>query len=100
MTGNPRNAMVCDTPYLQNEFGDPRYFLRHMYSRKKIPSLTIGKKKKIVQECPACHLDVLRVVRLEHHRSAFYSELVTTDPTLVRTYLLFILNIAPRTRVS
>ena len=25
---NPRNAMVCDTPYLQNEFGDPRFFLR------------------------------------------------------------------------
>ena len=21
--GNPRNAMVCDVPYLQNEFGDP-----------------------------------------------------------------------------
>ena len=28
MTGNPRNAMVCATPYLQNEFGDPRFFLR------------------------------------------------------------------------
>ena len=26
MTGNPRNAMVCDTRYLQNEFGDPRFF--------------------------------------------------------------------------
>ena len=26
MTGNPRNAMVCATPYLQNEFGDPRFF--------------------------------------------------------------------------
>ena len=26
MTGNPTNAMVCDTPYLQNEFGDPRLF--------------------------------------------------------------------------
>ena len=26
MTGNPRNVMVCDTPYLQNEFGDPRFF--------------------------------------------------------------------------
>ena len=26
MTGNPTNAMVCDTPYLQNEFGDPRFF--------------------------------------------------------------------------
>ena len=26
VTGNPRNAMVCDTPYLQNEFGDPRFF--------------------------------------------------------------------------
>ena len=26
MTGNPRNAMVCDTPYLQNEFGDPPFF--------------------------------------------------------------------------
>ena len=26
MTGNPRNAMVCDAPYLQNEFGDPRFF--------------------------------------------------------------------------
>ena len=23
-TGNPRNAMVCDTFILQNEFGDPR----------------------------------------------------------------------------
>ena len=22
------NAMVCDTRYLQNEFGDPRFFLR------------------------------------------------------------------------
>ena len=28
VTGNPRNAMVCDAPYLQNEFGDPRFFLR------------------------------------------------------------------------
>ena len=26
MTGNPRNAMVCATPYLQNEFGDHRFF--------------------------------------------------------------------------
>ena len=26
MTANPTNAMVCDTPYLQNEFGDPRFF--------------------------------------------------------------------------
>ena len=26
VTGNPRNAMICDTPYLQNEFGDPRFF--------------------------------------------------------------------------
>ena len=26
MTGNPRNAMVCDTPYLQNEYGDPDFF--------------------------------------------------------------------------
>ena len=26
MTGNPRNAVVCDTPYLQNEFGDSRFF--------------------------------------------------------------------------
>ena len=26
MTGNPRNAMVCGTPYLQNEFGDPDFF--------------------------------------------------------------------------
>ena len=26
MTGNPRNAMVCGTPYLQNEFGDPQFF--------------------------------------------------------------------------
>ena len=26
MTGNPRNAMVCATPYLQNEFGDPLFF--------------------------------------------------------------------------
>ena len=22
-TGNPKNAMVYDAPYLQNEFGDP-----------------------------------------------------------------------------
>ena len=27
VTGNPRNAMVCGAPYLQNEFGrDPRFF--------------------------------------------------------------------------
>ena len=26
MTGNPRNAMVYATPYLQNEFGDPHFF--------------------------------------------------------------------------
>ena len=26
VTGNLRNAMVCDMPYLQNEFGDPRFF--------------------------------------------------------------------------
>ena len=28
VTGNSRNAMVYDAPYLQNEFGDPRFFLR------------------------------------------------------------------------
>ena len=28
VTGNLRNAMVCATPYLQNEFGDPQFFLR------------------------------------------------------------------------
>ena len=28
VTGNPRKAMVFDTPYLQNESGDPRFFLR------------------------------------------------------------------------
>ena len=26
MTGNPRNAIVYDAPYLQNEFGDPQFF--------------------------------------------------------------------------
>ena len=26
MTGNPKNAMVYDAPYLQNEFGDPPIF--------------------------------------------------------------------------
>ena len=26
MTGNPRNAMVCDASYLQNEFSDPQFF--------------------------------------------------------------------------
>ena len=26
MTENPRNVMVCDAPYLQNEFGDPNFF--------------------------------------------------------------------------
>ena len=26
VTGNPRNAMVCDAPYLQNEFSEPRFF--------------------------------------------------------------------------
>ena len=26
VTENPRNAMVYDAPYLQNEFGDPRFF--------------------------------------------------------------------------
>ena len=26
MTGNPSNAMVCDAPYLQNEFDDPQFF--------------------------------------------------------------------------
>ena len=25
VTGNPRNAMVSETPYLQNEFCDPRF---------------------------------------------------------------------------
>ena len=24
--------MVCDVPYLQNEFGDPRFFLRFLYN--------------------------------------------------------------------
>ena len=28
LTGNHRIAMVYDAPYLQNEFGDPRFFLR------------------------------------------------------------------------
>ena len=28
VTRNPRNAMVYDAPYLQNECGDPRFFLR------------------------------------------------------------------------
>ena len=27
MTGNPRNAMVYDVPYLQNEFSEPQFFL-------------------------------------------------------------------------
>ena len=27
MTGNPRNAMVCYTPHLQNKFGDPQFFI-------------------------------------------------------------------------
>ena len=27
-TGNPKNAMFFDAPYLQNKFGDPRFFLR------------------------------------------------------------------------
>ena len=31
MTGNPRTAMVCHTPYLQNEFGDPRVFYGGMF---------------------------------------------------------------------
>ena len=26
VTGNPRNSIVCDAPYLQNEFGDPLFF--------------------------------------------------------------------------
>ena len=26
MTGNARNAMVCDMHYLQNEFGNPLFF--------------------------------------------------------------------------
>ena len=26
MTGNPRNDMVSDTPYLQHEFSNPRFF--------------------------------------------------------------------------
>ena len=26
MTGNPRNAVVCDALYLQSEFSDPRFF--------------------------------------------------------------------------
>ena len=30
MTENPRNAMVWATPYLKNEFGDPRFFLRFL----------------------------------------------------------------------
>ena len=28
VTRNPRNAMVCDMPYLPNEFSNPRFFLR------------------------------------------------------------------------
>ena len=31
MTENPRNAMVWTTPYLQNEFGDPRLFFYVFY---------------------------------------------------------------------
>ena len=27
VTGNPRNAIFCDTSYLQNEFDDPGFFL-------------------------------------------------------------------------
>ena len=26
VTGNPRNAIVCDMSYLQNEFSDPQFF--------------------------------------------------------------------------
>ena len=26
VTGNHRNVTVCNTPYLQNDFGDPRFF--------------------------------------------------------------------------
>ena len=32
MTGNPRNAMVCDAPYLQNEFGEPRGFFFYVFN--------------------------------------------------------------------
>ena len=33
MTGNPRNAMVCATPYLQKEFGEPRFFIFYVFNR-------------------------------------------------------------------
>ena len=26
VTGNPRNVLFYDAPYLQNEFGDPQFF--------------------------------------------------------------------------
>ena len=32
VTEIPRNAMVCDMPYLQNEFGDPRFFLKYVFN--------------------------------------------------------------------
>ena len=45
MTENPRDAMVWATPYLKNEFGDPRFFLRFFIeSYHFLPSAKVLKK--------------------------------------------------------
>ena len=45
MTGNPRNAMVCDAPYLQNEFSDPQFFFTFLIqSYHFLPTVKVLKK--------------------------------------------------------
>ena len=42
---NPRNAMICDTPYLQNEFGDPRSFFTFLIQFYHfLPAVKVFKK--------------------------------------------------------
>ena len=45
MTENPRNAMVWATPYLKNEFGNPRFFFTFFIeSYHFLPSVKVLKK--------------------------------------------------------
>ena len=42
-----RNAMVCDTPYLQNEFGDPRFFFYVFYLILSFSTCSQSLKKSV-----------------------------------------------------
>ena len=76
MTENPRNAMVWATPYLKNEFGDPRFFLRfliesyHFLSSVKVLKKSVYGKflRANVLKCTIIHVVGFSGVVFKHSR--------------------------------